>query len=66
MMLLLFVKRRRPVQLENLVLLCHRHRWSVHEGGWQVVRTDAREVLAIPPAPTYRSWTRAPDGVAAR
>ena len=50
----------------NLVLLCHRHHWSVHEGGWQVVRTDGREVLAIPPAHTYRSWTRAPDGVAAR
>jgi hypothetical protein len=51
--------------LPNLVLLCHRHHWSVHEGGWQVVRTEAREVLAIPPSHTYRSWTRAPDGVAA-
>jgi Domain of unknown function (DUF222) len=50
----------------NLVLLCHRHHWLVHEGGWQVVRTDAREVLAIPPAHTYRSWTRAPDEAAAR
>ena len=52
--------------LANLILLCHRHHWSVHEGGWQVVRTDAREVLAIPPSHTYRSWTRAPDGVGAR
>jgi hypothetical protein len=52
--------------LPNLVLLCHRYHWSVHEGGWQVVRTEAREVLAIPPSHTYRSWTRAPDGVAAR
>jgi hypothetical protein len=52
--------------LPNLVLLCHRHHWSVHEGGWQVVRTEGREVLAIPPSHTYRSWTRAPDGVAAR
>jgi Domain of unknown function (DUF222) len=50
----------------NLVLLCHRHHWLVHEGGWQVVRTDGREVLAIPPPHTYRSWTRAPDGAVAR
>jgi hypothetical protein len=52
-------------EVPNLALLCHRHHWSVHEGGWQVVRTDGREVLAIPPSPTYRSWTRAPDGAAA-
>jgi hypothetical protein len=48
--------------LENLVLLCHHHHWSVHEGGWQLVRPDGH-VLAIPPSHTYRSWTRAPDGV---
>jgi len=48
----------------NLVLICHRHHWLVHEGGWQVVRTDWREVLAIRPAHAYRSWTRARDGVA--
>jgi len=35
-------------EVPNLVLLCHRHHWSVHEGGWQVVRTEGREVLAIP------------------
>ena len=23
---------------DNLVPLCHRHDWSVHEGGWKVVR----------------------------
>jgi hypothetical protein len=51
--------------LHNLVLLCHRHHWSVHEGGWQLVRTDDRRVLAIPPSSMYRSWTRAPDRVAA-
>jgi Domain of unknown function (DUF222) len=50
--------------LPNLVLLCHRHHWMVHEGGWQVVRTEHRKVLAIPPAHPYRSWTRAPDGAA--
>jgi hypothetical protein len=51
--------------LENLVLLCHRHHWSVHEGGWQLVSTEGHRVLAIPPSHRYRSWTRAPDGVGA-
>ncbi len=51
--------------LDNLVLLCHRHHWSVHEGGWQLVRAEQGRVLAIPPSHTYQSWTRAPDGAAA-
>jgi Domain of unknown function (DUF222) len=51
--------------LDNLVLLCHRHHWSVHEGGWQLVSTEGHRVLAIPPSHRYRSWTRAPDGVTA-
>ncbi len=51
--------------LGNMVLLCHRHHWSVHEGGWQLVRTEHRRVLAIPPSHAFPSRTRAPDGVAA-
>jgi hypothetical protein len=51
--------------LENLVLLCHRHHWSVHEGGWQLTKTDAQRVVAIPPTSTHRSWTRAPAEVGA-
>src|SRR5487761_719902 len=27
-------------ELPNLVLLCHRHDWSIHEGGWQLVRAE--------------------------
>jgi hypothetical protein len=50
--------------LDNLVLLCHRHHWKVHEGGWQVVRSEEGRVLAIPPAYTSRAWTRAPDELA--
>jgi hypothetical protein len=38
-----------PTDLPNLVLLCHRHHWMVHEGKWQVVKTDEGQVLAIPP-----------------
>jgi hypothetical protein len=36
-------------ELDNLVLLCYRHHHLVHEGGWRLVRTDERRILAIPP-----------------
>jgi hypothetical protein len=26
--------------LDNLVLLCHRHHWEVHEGNWQLVKSE--------------------------
>lgn len=35
--------------LPNLVLLCHRHHWMVHEGGWQLVQTGAGKYLTVPP-----------------
>jgi Domain of unknown function (DUF222)/HNH endonuclease len=62
--------------LANLALVCYRHHWLVHEGGWQLVRNDDG-VHAIPPAPShpreadfvpdasYRPRPRAPDGAAA-
>jgi hypothetical protein len=37
--------------LSNMVLLCHRHHWMAHEGGWQLVRTEDGEVLVVPPKP---------------
>jgi hypothetical protein len=49
--------------LDNLVLICHRHHWSVHEGGWRLVRTEQHRVLAVPPAPPSGAWPRAPDVV---
>jgi hypothetical protein len=47
--------------LDNLVLLCHRHHWMVHEVGFQLVRVDNGDILTIPPPPgqTYRA--RAPN-----
>ena len=52
--------------LSNLALLCHRHHWMVHEGGWQIARDDTGRILTIP-SPTYlsRQWARGPDRVAA-
>ncbi len=47
--------------LENLVLLCHRHHWMVHEGNWQLVRGDEGRMLTIPPTVTFGPPARGPD-----
>jgi hypothetical protein len=47
--------------VDNLVLLCYRHHWLIHEGGWQLARVEKGRMLAIAPTPTFRTWTRAPD-----
>jgi len=39
--------------MANLVLVCYRHHWKVHEGGWQLVRGEDQAVLAVPPSPGY-------------
>jgi hypothetical protein len=41
--------------LSNLVLLCSRHHWMVHEGGWQLIRAADGEVTVTPP---YRAPSR--------
>jgi hypothetical protein len=35
--------------LGNLILLCYRHHWMVHEGGWQIARDGTGRILTIPP-----------------
>jgi Domain of unknown function (DUF222)/HNH endonuclease len=45
--------------LNNLVLLCHRHHWMLHEGGWSILRTDEGSILTVPPS-GYRP--RPPEG----
>ena len=49
----------------NLVLLCYRHHWLVHEGGWQLARVEEGRLLAIPPARGHRPWIRPPGNAAA-
>jgi len=47
--------------LENLALLCYRHHWMVHEGGWQIVRRDDGTIVTIPPTITFGPAARGPD-----
>jgi hypothetical protein len=47
--------------LDNLILLCHRHHWMVHEGKWQLVRSDGGRLLTIPPTVTFGPSPRGPD-----
>lgn len=46
-------------ELENQVLLCHRHHRLVHEGGWQLIRSEGR-IVAIAPTVTF-GYARGPD-----
>jgi Domain of unknown function (DUF222)/HNH endonuclease len=47
--------------LSNLVLLCYRHHWMVHEGEWQIVRADDGRMLTVPPITPYQRLARGPD-----
>ena len=46
--------------LDNLVLLCRRHHRMLHEGGWQVIKTEEGELLTIAPTVTF-GLPRGPD-----
>jgi hypothetical protein len=47
--------------LDNLILLCHRHHRMVHEGDWQLFRGDDGRVRTIPPTVTFGPSSRGPD-----
>jgi hypothetical protein len=52
--------------LANLALVCHRHHWKLHEGGWQLVRSDeSGDVVAVPPDPMGEPRARPPGAAAA-
>ena len=52
--------RNGPTDMPNLCLLCYRHHWMVHEGDWQIVRSDDGEILTIPPT-NFGQLPRGPD-----
>jgi hypothetical protein len=45
----------------NLALLCARHHWMAHEGGWQLVRGEDGRFLTIPPTMSFGPAARGPD-----
>jgi len=50
----------------HLAQLCYHHHWRVHEGGWQLVRTDEGKILTIAPRfHLYQLLARTPDVAAA-
>jgi len=51
--------------MPNLVLLCYRHHWMVHEGRWQIVKSDEGRMLAVPPTMDLFAAARSPGGGAA-
>ena len=46
--------------VDNQTLLCHRHHRLVHEGGWQLIRTEDGRLLTIAPTVTF-GYPRGPD-----
>ena len=50
-----------PTDLPNLVLLCYRHHWMVHEGNWQIVRSDDGCIHTVPPLIGFGPRSRGPD-----
>ena len=46
--------------LGNLVLLCRRHHRMVHEGGWQLIKTEDGEITTVAPTITF-GLPRGPD-----
>ena len=52
--------------LANLVLLCYRHHWLVHEGGWQLVKAEDGRLLTVKPLHRlFERRARGPDARAA-
>jgi hypothetical protein len=51
--------------LPNLALLCYRHHWMVHEGGWQIVKTEEAKFVTVPPQTGFERLARGPSRGAA-
>ena len=47
-------------EIENQILLCRRHHWLVHEGNWQLVKTDDGEIMPVAPTMIF-GMPRGPD-----
>jgi len=47
-------------EIENQLLLCGRHHWKVHEGGWQLIKTEGGRIVPVAPTITF-ARPRGPD-----
>jgi len=47
-------------EIDNQVLLCGRHHRMVHEGGWQLIKTEDGQITTIAPTLTF-GLARGPD-----
>jgi hypothetical protein len=47
--------------LDNQILVCSRHHWQLHEGGWQMVTSADGRILVIPPPAPPDVYCRGPD-----
>jgi hypothetical protein len=47
-------------EIENQILLCGRHHWKVHEGGWQLIKADDGRIVPVAPTVTFGK-PRGPD-----
>jgi hypothetical protein len=47
-----WVKHKGGTDADTMALLCYRHHWQVHEGGWMIARTD-EGVITVPPLRGY-------------
>ena len=47
-------------EIENQLLLCGRHHWKVHEGGWQLIKTEEGRIVPVAPTITF-GGPRGPD-----
>src|SRR5262245_34578688 len=45
-----------PTDMDNLVLLCHRHHALVHSGGWNISWSEDGKLLTIPPQFRFERW----------
>jgi Domain of unknown function (DUF222)/HNH endonuclease len=49
--------------LNNLVLLCHRHHWLVHEGAWELARGEDGQMRSVAPIPVVRWHSQEPEPI---
>jgi hypothetical protein len=52
-------------EMDNLVLLCRRHHWMVHEGGYVIIKSDSGEILTFAIHPAFVAAGRDPTVLAA-